>query len=70
MKIYVLIDKSGSMTNNWSETIGAVNGYVSDLSKKKSTKKSFITVSAFDSDGSMDFAVVRKNQKLKKLQKQ
>ena len=46
MKIYMLLDRSGSMAGTlWAEAIGSINGYVEALDSK-STK---IRVTAFDS---------------------
>lgn len=49
MKAYILLDRSGSMATHWVEMIGALNAYVSGLSSDKATKKSEVTVVAFDS---------------------
>ena len=51
MNVYLLLDRSGSMSTLWSEAIGSINGYVSKL--KKSDK---VTVAAFDS---VSYDVVR-----------
>lgn len=48
MKAYILLDRSGSMANRWGETIGALNAYVSGLADVKATKKTEVTVAAFD----------------------
>jgi Mg-chelatase subunit ChlD len=51
MNVYLLLDRSGSMSTLWSEAIGSINGYVSKL--KKTDK---VTVAAFDS---VSYDVVR-----------
>lgn len=51
MNVYILLDRSGSMSSLWDEAIGSVNGYVSKL--KPSTKVNF---AAFDS---VSYDVVR-----------
>lgn len=33
MKAYILLDRSGSMSDKWDETIGAINAYVQGLEK-------------------------------------
>lgn len=48
MKAYILLDRSGSMQTRWSETIGALNAYVAGLAGEKATKKTEVTVAAFD----------------------
>jgi Mg-chelatase subunit ChlD len=48
MKAYILLDRSGSMSTRWGETIGALNAYVSGLAAAKATKKTDVTVAAFD----------------------
>lgn len=45
MNVYILLDRSGSMTGLWDEAIGSVNGYVSNL-EDPDTQVSF---SVFDS---------------------
>jgi uncharacterized protein YegL len=51
MNVYILLDRSGSMSSLWAEAIGSVNGYVSKL--KPLTKVNF---AAFDS---VSYDVVR-----------
>jgi len=51
MNVYLLLDRSGSMSTLWGEAIGSINGYVAKL--KKSDK---VTVAAFDS---VSYDVVR-----------
>lgn len=48
MKAYILLDRSGSMQTRWGETIGALNAYVAGLAGDKATKKTEVTVAAFD----------------------
>lgn len=33
MNVYILLDRSGSMSTQWTEAIGSINGYVEKLSK-------------------------------------
>jgi hypothetical protein len=33
MKAYILLDRSGSMASQWTDTLGAVNMYVTKLKK-------------------------------------
>lgn len=49
MKAYILLDRSGSMATNWIETIGSLNAYVEGLAAEKATKKTEVTLAAFDS---------------------
>lgn len=44
MNVYILLDRSGSMSTLWTEAIGSINGYVAKL--PKSTK---VHLAAFDS---------------------
>lgn len=48
MKAYILLDRSGSMSARWVETIGSLNAYVEGLKAEKATKKAEVTVAAFD----------------------
>jgi len=61
MHVYILLDQSGSMLTNWDETLGAVNGYVSDLAKDSATKTARTTIITFDKSGDMRFDIVRRN---------
>jgi len=46
MNVYLLLDRSGSMSTLWSEAIGAINGYVGNLKKKD-----YVHLAVFDSSG-------------------
>jgi Mg-chelatase subunit ChlD len=46
LNTYIVLDRSGSMVNQWSESLGAVNGYVQKLVEDKT--QGTITVVAFD----------------------
>jgi len=61
MKAYILLDRSGSMQTRWSETIGALNAYVDGLAADKATKKTGITVAAFDNQD--PYLIVRNDVK-------
>lgn len=56
MRVYLLLDRSGSMQSQWSDTIGAINAYVSELDKSIN-----IYIAAFDSgyNGDSTYEVVR-----------
>ena len=45
MNVYILLDRSGSMSSLWNEAIGAINAYV-----KKLDKKTKIFLSTFDNE--------------------
>lgn len=53
MKAYLLLDRSGSMSNIWDETLRSVNSYAKSLDAKAT-----VSVIAFDDQG---FDVVRDN---------
>ncbi|PDT15882.1 hypothetical protein CO670_15405 [Rhizobium sp. J15] len=61
MKAYILLDRSGSMAARWVETIGSLNAYVDGLKTEKATKKTEVTVAAFDDRD--PFKVLRKGAK-------
>lgn len=44
-KVYILLDRSGSMASMWSEALGGINGYVSGI------KNADIMLAAFDTVG-------------------
>lgn len=54
MKVYLLLDRSGSMSPNWNEAIGAINGYAEKVSKEAD-----IYMAVFDSNG---YDIVRDSQ--------
>lgn len=45
MNVYILLDRSGSMSTIWDEAIGSVNGYVSNLADPDT----LVSFSVFDS---------------------
>lgn len=45
MRVYILLDQSGSMQSQWSDTLGAVNAYVAELASDVN-----VYVVSFDSD--------------------
>lgn len=46
MKVYMLLDRSGSMENLWNEALGSINSYVENLDKETE-----VMLAAFDSNG-------------------
>lgn len=44
-KVYILLDRSGSMSSMWKEALGGINGYVKGL------KNADVTLAAFDTLG-------------------
>lgn len=59
MKVYILLDRSGSMSTRWSEALGSINTYVEELTKAKDTKKAVVTLATFDSSATTQFDVIR-----------
>ena len=61
LHVYILIDRSGSMTSRWNETINAVNEYALELIKDTKAK---INVALFDSPGAkLDYLLLRNKKK-------
>ena len=55
---FILLDRSGSMEGKWSETLGAVNGYVKKLADDK--VDTGVTLAVFDAqDRNLDYVVLR-----------
>ena len=52
---YILLDRSGSMSQRWSEALGSINAYVKELAKGSAT----VTLATFDSVGDMKYEVLR-----------
>lgn len=63
MKIYFLLDRSGSMNGCWDETLKSINLYVKELNNSSDVKKAKISLYAFDSE--KPFLKVREKTKLK-----
>jgi uncharacterized protein YegL len=61
MNVYFLIDRSGSMSPRWDETLGAVNAYMKSLAAEKAAKKAkaTATVAVFDAGNGIQFDVLR-----------
>lgn len=51
MKVYILLDRSGSMSSQWDDTIGAVNTYAKNLDKNTD-----VYIAAFDSGYNSDIS--------------
>lgn len=56
MNVYILLDRSASMQNQWTEALGSINGYVKELPKDTN-----VHLAAFDHD-----YVVMRNTTVKK----
>lgn len=56
---FILLDRSGSMANLWTEALSSVNSYVRKLAEEK--VDTGVTLTVFDTglDGNIDFKVVR-----------
>lgn len=56
MRVYILLDRSGSMQYQWTDTIGAINAYAKELAPDTN-----VYLAAFDSgyNTDMDYVVVR-----------
>jgi len=62
MKSYILLDRSGSMSSRWEETISAVNNYATTLAKE--APDASLTVATFDTPAAgIAFEVIRSDQK-------
>lgn len=63
MDVYMLLDRSASMSSRWEETLGSINTYVEDLTKEKKGTKAKITLALFDLQGVPTFDVIRESVK-------
>lgn len=54
---FILLDRSGSMSVQWIETLGAINAYVKKLADDK--VDTGVTLCTFDSGNGMQFDVIR-----------
>jgi uncharacterized protein YegL len=59
MHVYMLLDRSGSMSDRWAEALGAINSYVADLAKNDATKSAAVTLATFDGYEGLMFDVLR-----------
>jgi hypothetical protein len=70
VEIFILLDRTGSMTTRWEEAVSSVNTYIQDIQKAAGidllTENDKVTLAAFDryTDG-MDFKVLRDGQAIK-----
>jgi hypothetical protein len=55
---YILLDRSGSMSDKWDETISSINGYVHELARKK--VDTLVTLAVFDHHDGFQYDVVRR----------
>lgn len=66
MKCYLLLDRTGSMSDKWSETLSAVNGYVRDLATENIDAD--VTLAMFDKQDGFQFNVIRRSVAVKDWQ--
>lgn len=57
--VYLLLDRSGSMSGRWDEAISAINAYAFDLAK--SSAPTLLTLALFDGYSGLKLDVIRKN---------
>lgn len=67
MKCYLLLDRTGSMSDKWTETLSGINGYVSELATKG--VEADVTLAMFDSQEGFRFDVIRSSVKVANWQK-
>ena len=66
LNTYILLDRSGSMSVRWDETLSSINAYVQELVTGGTKGK--ITVATFDHQAGMQFDVIRDAVKMKQYQ--
>lgn len=54
---FILLDRSGSMQDRWTEAINSINGYVKKLAEDK--VDTGVTMAVFDGQNGLDFQVIR-----------
>lgn len=60
MNVYILLDASGSMSSQWSDTLGGINGYIKNLSVDTNVVFATFTTKGYAALGhSLDYRVVR-----------
>lgn len=57
LNAYILLDRSGSMSNRWSEALSSINAYVAELTKDAAK----VTLATFDGQDGLQFDVIRDN---------
>jgi len=68
LSAYILLDRTGSMQDQWAEALSSVNAYAKGLSEKDpydaqdKAINADVTLAAFDSQGSLNFDLIRRNQ--------
>jgi hypothetical protein len=64
MQAYILLDRSGSMQSLWVEALSSVNAFAKELANKTDgpAVDSHITLAVFDSQGGLQFDVLRRKQ--------
>jgi uncharacterized protein YegL len=59
LQTYILLDRSGSMSSKWDETVSSVNAYAAELAKDGATKDSLVSLACFDGFHGVTFDVLR-----------
>lgn len=57
LNVYILLDRSGSMSGRWAEALSSINSYVKELAKK--SPNAHVSLSVFDGQGGLQFDTVR-----------
>ncbi len=60
LNVYILLDRSGSMSTRWAEALSSINVYVKELEKGK------VTLATFDGQDGLIFDVIRDGVSSKK----
>src|SRR5437773_12384009 len=66
MNVYMLLDRTGSMSSIWAETLSSINAYVTRLADDKVDAK--VTLAMFDSNDGTQFDVIRRSADVKDWQ--
>lgn len=59
MRVYILLDRSSSMTGRWKQTLEAINGYVDGLSDDTSVYLATFASSSWNGISEGDYQVIR-----------
>lgn len=57
LKSYILLDRSGSMSDRWTEALSSINAYVKNLTK--TIPNAEVTLAVFDHHAGLQFDVIR-----------
>lgn len=66
LKVYILLDRTGSMESIWDEALKSVNAYADELAKEEDDERALdieVSLAVFDAQDGLQFDMLRRNSR-------